>query len=565
MIESRRVAVLETASQLIGRAVALLGCLVLLGWALDIPTLRNPLPGSVAMKANTAMAFVLSAVPLGLWRDRRTWRHAIARGCAALVVLVGVLTLAEYAFGWDLHIDEWLFRDAVGAPGASHPGRMAPLTALGFVLLGLAEMTLDLARAGALGQWLAIAVGYLGVLNLVGNAYRAQGLSHLYSPASAYTEMPLLTAGVFVVVSGAVLCARPDRGMMAIATSQTAGGVVARRLLPAALGLPLVLGWLRLLGERAGLWTFQAGWGLLALSTLTVFVVIVWRSARVLHQTDGQRQQVEAALRRARDDLETQVQQRTRDLSETVHALQVEVDERQRVEQALRESERRYRDLVDSSRGLICIHDLDGTVLSVNPAAARLLGYTAAELVGRNLREILAPSVQPLFPQYLERIRQAPADEGVMRVVTRAGEERLWAYSNVRYEEPGRPPYVLGHAQDITALKRAEHLARQAEALRSVAQLANAAAHEINNPLAIVAGQLEMLKGQSSDDPDTLTRIEKARAAVLRIQTILGSMARITRLERLDWSPNLPPLLDLRRSGAPDADGTSTPDDAPQA
>jgi len=74
-----------------------------------------------------------------------------------------------------------------------------------------------------------------------------------------------------------------------------------------------------------------------------------------------------------------------------------------------------------------------------------------------------------------------------------------------------------------------------------------------------------MLKGQSSNDPDTLARIEKARAAVVRIQTILGSMARITRLERLDWSPNLPPLLDLRRSGAPDADGTSTPDDAPQA
>jgi His Kinase A (phospho-acceptor) domain len=441
MVETPRVALLETASQLMGRAVALVGCLVLLGWALDIPSLKNLLTGSVTMKANAATAFVLSAVPLGLWRDRRTWRHAIARGCAALVVLIGVLTLTEYAFGWDLHIDEWLFRDAVDAPGTSHPGRMAPLTALGFVLLGLAELTLDHARADALGQWLAIAVGYLGVLNLVGYAYRVQGLSHLYSPASAYTEMALHTAGAFVVVSGAVLCARPERGMMAIATSQTAGGVVARRLLPAALGLPLVLGWLRLLGERAGLWTFQAGWGLLALSTLTVLVVIVWRSARVLHQTDGQRQQVEAALRRAHDDLETQVQQRTRALSETVHALQMEMDERQRVEQAL----------------------------------------------------------------------------------------------------------------------------RQAEALRSVAQLANAAAHEINNPLSIVAGQLEMLKGQSSNDPDTLARIEKARAAVLRIQTILGSMARITRLERLDWSPNLPPLLDLRRSGAPDADETSTPDDASQA
>ena len=339
--------------------------------------------------------------------------------------------------------------------------------------------------------------------------------------------------------------------MMAIVTSRTAGGVVARRLLPAALGLPFVLGWLRLLGERAGLWTFPTGFGFQVLATLALFVLIAWRSARVLHRTDIQRQQVDVALRRARDDLETQVQQRTGDLRETVHALQLEADERRRVEQALRESERRYRQLVDSSRGLICTHDLDGTLLSVNPAAAQLLGYTSAELVGRNLRELLDPAVRDHFPRYLEQIREAPADEGVMRVVTRAGESRLWAYSNVRCEEPGRPPYVLGHAQDITALKRAEHLARQAEALRSVAQLANAAAHEINNPLTVVAGHLDMLLGRRPGDPDAVSRIEKALVAVDRIRTIIESMGRITRLERLDRVPHLPPQLDLRRSAAP--------------
>jgi PAS domain S-box-containing protein len=344
--------------------------------------------------------------------------------------------------------------------------------------------------------------------------------------------MAVPTAAGFVLAGAAVLCARPDQGMMAIVTSRTAGGVVARRLLPAALGLPLVLGWLRLLGERGGLWTFQAGFVLLALSTLALFTLIAWRSALALHRTDIQRQQVEEALLRARDELETQVQQRTRDL---------------------RESERRYRELVDSSRGLICTHDLDGTLLSVNPAAARLLGYTPDEIVGRSLRELLDPSVRDQFPQYLERMRQAPTDEGLMRVVTRLGETRLWTYSNVRYEEPGRPPYVLGHAQDITALKHAEHLARQAEALRSVAQLANAAAHEINNPLAVVAGHLDLLARQHSDDPLAVRRIEKATEAVERIRTIVDSMGRITRLERVDSGPHLPPQLDLRRS-APGSD-----------
>jgi PAS domain S-box-containing protein len=491
-------------------AVAVLGALALLGWAANLPSLAT-------MRAGTALAFVLSAVPLGLGPARGTRGHAIARGCAALVALIGLLGLAEFVLG------------------ASHPGRMGPTTAVGLALLGLAELALD--RARAVGQWLAVAVGFLGVLNLVGYAYRLQGLDHLYSPALAYSGMALPTAAGFVLAGAAVLCARPDRGMMAIVTSRTAGGVVARRLLPAALGLPLVLGWLRLLGERGGLWTFQAGFVLLALSTLALFTLIAWRSALALHRTDIQRQQVEEALLRARDELETQVQQRTRDL---------------------RESERRYRELVDSSRGLICTHDLDGTLLSVNPAAARLLGYTPDEIVGRSLRELLDPSVRDQFPQYLERMRQVPTDEGVMRVVTRVGETRLWTYSNVRYEEPGRPPYVLGHAQDITELKRAEHLARQAEALRSVAQLANAAAHEINNPLAVVAGHLDLLARQHSDDPLAVRRIEKATEAVERIRTIVDSMGKITRLERLDSGPHLPPQLDLRRS-APDSPEPPSP------
>jgi PAS domain S-box-containing protein len=500
--EPWRVARLEKAVGPLAVAVAVLGGLALAGWT----------AGLASMKASTALAFVLAAVPPGLRRSRGSRADAIARGCAALVALIGLLTVAEYGLG--------------------RPGRMELVTAVGLALLGLAELALDRPHAVASGQWLAVAVGFLGVLNLVGHVYRLQGLGHLYSPALAYTGMGVHTAAGFVLASAAVLCARPDRGMMAIVTSGTAGGVVARRLLPAALGLPLVLGWLRLLGERGGLWTFQAGFVVLALSTLALFTLITWRSALALHRSDIHRQQVEAALVRARDELETQVQQRTQDL---------------------RESERRYRELVDSSRGLICTHDLEGTLLSVNPAAARLLGYTPAELVGRNLRELLDPVVRDQLPQYLERIRQAPTDEGVMRVVTRLGETRLWTYSNVRYEEPGRPPYVLGHAQDITALKRAEHLVRQAEALRSVAQLANTAAHEINNPLAIVAGHLDLLARQHSDDPLAVSRIEKATAAVERIRAIVDSMGRITRLERVESGPHLPPQLDLRRS-APGAD-----------
>jgi PAS domain S-box-containing protein len=109
-----------------------------------------------------------------------------------------------------------------------------------------------------------------------------------------------------------------------------------------------------------------------------------------------------------------------------------------------------YRQVVEHGQGLICVHDLDGVLLFVNPAAARALGYEPHEGIGKKLSLFLAPSTRHLFGAYLERIRSQPTDSDLMRVITRHGEERVWAYHNVRYEEPGHPPYVLGHAQDLT-------------------------------------------------------------------------------------------------------------------
>src|SRR4029450_705595 len=109
-----------------------------------------------------------------------------------------------------------------------------------------------------------------------------------------------------------------------------------------------------------------------------------------------------------------------------------------------------YRHVVEHGQGLICVHDLDGVLLFVNPAAARALGYEPHEGIGKKLSLFLAPSTRHLFGAYLERIRSQPTDSDLMRVITKHGEERVWAYHNVRYEEPGHPPHGLGHAQDLT-------------------------------------------------------------------------------------------------------------------
>ena len=209
-----------------------------------------------------------------------------------------------------------------------------------------------------------------------------------------------------------------------------------------------------------------------------------------------------------------------------------------------------YRELVESGRGLICIHDLAGVLLSVNRAAAERLGYVPEEMVGKSLDEFLAPSVRPMFGQYLDRIVHQPTDEGLMLVVTRAGEERIWTYSNVRTQDGGRA-YVLGHAQDITDLKRSDARAVEAEALRSVAQLSLAAAHEINNPLTVIIGSLQLLLVRGPVSEETVQCIERVIRAAEQIRDTVRNMSRITRLELSRQSPTLPDVLDLRKSSTP--------------
>jgi PAS domain S-box-containing protein len=122
-----------------------------------------------------------------------------------------------------------------------------------------------------------------------------------------------------------------------------------------------------------------------------------------------------------------------------------------------------FRQLVENSQGLVCSHDLEGNLLYVSPASAMELGYAPDDGVGRNLRDFLAPSVQPFFDGYLARIREKEADRGFLRLVSRDGEERLWAYRNVLVRLPDREPYVIGHAVDITELVHLQSLLRDSE------------------------------------------------------------------------------------------------------
>jgi diguanylate cyclase (GGDEF)-like protein/PAS domain S-box-containing protein len=144
-----------------------------------------------------------------------------------------------------------------------------------------------------------------------------------------------------------------------------------------------------------------------------------------------------------------------------IGGMAVQVTDLQATQEKLAESERRYRHLVESAQGLICTHDMDGQLLTVNQAALSLTGLTSEQVIGQNMRELLGPPSRDAFTLYLERMAHVGSDEGMMHVRAADGRMLAWKYRNVRVDEPGKTPYVLGHAQDVTELRDAEDQLRR--------------------------------------------------------------------------------------------------------
>ncbi len=152
----------------------------------------------------------------------------------------------------------------------------------------------------------------------------------------------------------------------------------------------------------------------------------------------------------------------------------IDITGRKQAEEALKESEDRYRDLVENSEDLICTHDLEGRFLSVNRALVRRLGYERAEeFLGRTLSDLLAPDVRHLFGPYLDTVVREGHAYGFMKVLTRSGEKRILEYHNSLRTEGLEKPIVRGMAHDVTERTRAEAALRKSEATNRALLSAN--------------------------------------------------------------------------------------------
>jgi len=172
-------------------------------------------------------------------------------------------------------------------------------------MLAAALLTLDapLARRWWPAPVLSAVAGLMALLALLGYA---SGVTSLYG-VSRLTQMAIPTAIAVLALSIGIACARPMRGVMHLFVAETAGGAVARRLIPAAVGVPLILGAVRLAGQDAGLYDTKTGAWLFAIALISLLVPLILALARQLDRMDDERGQalaVSAAERRAREVLQ---------------------------------------------------------------------------------------------------------------------------------------------------------------------------------------------------------------------------------------------------------------------
>jgi PAS domain S-box-containing protein len=499
-------------SRATGMAVFALGCIVLVGWQFEIPALKSGFLGPATMKANSALAFILYGI--SLWSLQHIYAHRsmriVANACAAIAVLIAALTLGEYLFDRDFGIDQFLFQNSEVVLGASFPGRMSPATALNFLFLGSAILL----RGNRWRNWLSEALTIITLISagvaVIGYLYDVSSLYQI----DVYASMALHTALAFILLSVGIILARPEYELISIFTNEGPAGILARRLLPAAIAIPIALGWLLVTGHGMGFYDTAFGMSLYALSNVIVFSALIWWNARVLYQ--------------------------------------VEI-ERERAEEALSASESRFSALFDTMSEGFSISEIiydeagrprDWRYLEVNPAFERHTGLKAADILGRTSLELF-PDAEQLW---LERYGKVALTGEPAHFEAQFGPLGRWLEVRAYQTEPGRIAVVFF---DISERKRVEeriqrlnqeleervaHRTVQLEsANRELEAFSYSVSHDLRAPLRSIDGFSHALLEDYDKllPPEGHQFLERIRSSAQRMAELIDDMLNLSRVTRM--------------------------------
>jgi PAS domain S-box-containing protein len=339
--------------------------------------------------------------------------HSAGTALAFIVLVIGAMTLSEHLSHFNLGIDQLLATEAPGATATMSPNRMGYPGSVSLILLGSALLALAWNRP-PVAAYLGLAVCVVNVVPAVGFLL---GVQPFFTRPVTGIAWPTVVA--MSVLGLGLVAAQRDSGPMALLMRDDAGGALLRSMLPAAMFLPLALGYLSAFAQDVGAFDAETGQAVSVVSTTVVFTLILSRFAL---QLSGQ-----AAVARAAE-----------------------------------ESIRNQAEVMDQAYDALIVRQVGGVIRAWNHGAEELYGWSAAEALGRNSHELLhtPPTAVHEFKTALE---QTGRWEGELLHITRDGRSiAVEARQTATRTEDGRV-LILESNRDITARKRAEEAVRQSQ------------------------------------------------------------------------------------------------------
>ena len=403
------------------------------------------------MKPNTALAFILCSISLLLQQFSRH-HHLIykylGKFLGVVISLFGIMIMIEYIFGYDLHIDQLFLIETPGSSVIFSPGRPAPVSGLNFILIGIALVLSDIKLTLYFNQLLCMIIGLIGLLILTSLSF------HFYSSSEivTYTYASIHTSVCFILISLSLLFHTPSSGIMLLLSSKTSGGIVARRLLPIIIALPFLLGCLRILGDNYNLYDIHTVIALYSIFTTAILVFVIFTISYMLMKSDNKHLTADEQLRKSNSEFEN-------------------------LNKALRVSEARFHNAMDTAPIGMAIVSLDGKYVEVNKALCQLLGYKKEELEKMTFRQITYPE-----DLAIDLVNAQSLIDGKIRLhqiekrYIRKNGELIWVQltaSILRDSVTDKPLYFITQVEDITERKQIQDKIHQLAYYDSLTNLPN--------------------------------------------------------------------------------------------
>ena len=500
-------------SILSGLLAAAIGMAVLIGWATDNPFLKAVNPDFFTMKPNTALCLILLGLALLLHQSFPGSRKIglTMRLLALLVAAIGLLSLSQYVVGVDWGIDQFLFSDAPNAVRTTYLGRMAPTAAVTFTLLGMA-LLLSGSRFGPKAAQVGCTIGSaISLFVLVGYAYQVDWLTGV----AAYTPMAVHTATAFLFLSLGILGLHPDHGIVGLLRRPTSGGLMLRFMLPIAIMLPLVFGWLRLVGEMAGLYSTRFGTSMFALTMTVAFVACLLWIAVSMNRLDERR-------RRATEEFDR---------------------------------------FFSVSLDLLCIAGTDGMFKRINQAWARTLGYSTEELLSTPYLDFVHPEDrEPTIAAALKLTEGSDVTSFENRYRKRDG-SYVWLNWVCRAPDQENGP-IFAIARDLTERKLHEEQMRRLnaeleernrearEANRELESFSYSVSHDLRAPLRSIDGFSQALLEDCADqvNEEGKTYLDRVRKSAQQMAELIDDLLALSRVSRGEFQRQRVDLTNIART-----------------